>query len=156
MSKKLLKELDQYIDDSEHIVDTTYGFYEGKHGIIAATSTRLIYLSKGMFSGLRIVDMPYSKIKSIEYNIKRSDGILEIFGLGEEREFTSIYGSYLDNLPKFVKTIQNQINGQAGSSSGKSKSSDKYTQLEKIAKLKEAGVLTEEEFEEEKRKLLDF
>lgn len=154
--EKLLKELINYLGDSEQILDKIMGYYEHKLGIIAATDKRLIYLSKGLFSGLRVVDMPYSQIKSIEYKRKRNDATLELFGLGDEKEFTSIYSEYLDNLPNFVKMIQKNITVKKSNSPILQDSGgDKYSQLEKLAQLKESGVLTEEEFQEEKRKILN-
>ena len=121
------------------------------HIILVATDRRLIFVDKEFMYGLKVEDFSYSKISSIQYetavllasiDIQVTDDIVEIDGVGryhaelfceKVRDFMSRPEVPTHNIPE--PSILDQ--------------------LEQLGRLKESGVLSEEEFLEQKKKLMD-
>ncbi len=118
---------------------------------MVATDRRLIFVDKELMYGLKVEDFSYDKISSIQYetslllasiDIHASDNIVEIDGVGKYyaelfcekvRDFMARPKEYFQAKPE--PTILDQ--------------------LEQLGRLKENGVLSEEEFNNQKKKLLD-
>lgn len=128
-------------------------------GLLIATDQRLVFVSNGMGSGTYMEEYDYKKINGVAQG---ADGLLEkafYLEMGRTRkkfddiipdkrfeEFGSIVLKQIElarNQPKPTRQVK------------PAKPVDKYAALEKLAKLKQTGVLTEEEFQQEKQKLLN-
>ena len=62
-----VSELSNILWDDESIVDIVDGRYENRQGILVATDSRLIFISKKGLFGVKVEDFPYSKISTIRY-----------------------------------------------------------------------------------------
>jgi hypothetical protein len=133
-------------------------------GILIAAEEKLIFaLVRG--SGHYLEEFDYSKMKGI--SLKR-DGLLSKelyidYGRGRKK-----FDDIVDDLDfkAFLKAVNGKIaefrNKPASKPASKATTTattsetsvDKYKQLERIAELKEKGILTEEEFQAEKQKIL--
>ncbi|PIF46117.1 putative oligomerization/nucleic acid binding protein [Chryseobacterium sp. 52] len=152
-ARKEIRELPDVLSKDEKIVYLVEGRNKTTkhHIILVATDRRLIFVDKEFMYGLKVEDFSYDKISSIQYetslmlgsiDIQVSDHIVEIDGVGKYeaelfcekvRDFMSRPKEYFQN--KSVPTILDQ--------------------LEQLGKLKENGVVSEEEFNEQKKKLLN-
>ncbi|NIF04924.1 hypothetical protein F3J23_05670 [Chryseobacterium sp. Tr-659] len=121
------------------------------HIILAATDRRMIFVDKEFMYGLKVEDFSYSKISSIQYetalllasiDIHVADDIVEIDGVGKYdaelfcarvRDFMSRPEEFFQNKPELTV----------------------LDQLEQLGRLKASGVLSEEEFNNQKKKLLE-
>lgn len=130
--------------------------YDRGGGHLVATDSRLIYASKFMLSTKTEV-FYYNKISHIEYKGGILTGAIKLTIGRKVYEF--------DNLTKEVaKRIVNYVNDQINNPTPEkqaktrtkenSKSDDSYAELEKLAKLKEQGIITEEEFSQKKKQIL--
>lgn len=122
---------------------------DNRFGILALTNKRLLFVAKGI-TGNKTEDFSFDKIASIDCStpplIRYSEVVVQSYG-GFSR---------YKNVPKKEAA---QIVGATREYIHSSKEAptaygDKYEQLEKLAALKNNGVLTEEEFQSEKRKIL--
>lgn len=136
-------------------------------GLLIATNQRLIFVSSGVGFGQYLEEFDYRKMNGIA---QANDGFFEkeiYIDLGRSRkkfddiipderfkEFVAVVMQQINvarNTPKDTRTQKITNNGTAT----EVKKVDKYEALEKIAKLKEQGILTEEEFQTEKEKILN-
>lgn len=152
---KEVKELPNILSKNEEVLDLVQGFYNKGNGLLVATNRRLVFIDKGLIFGLKVEDFPLDKISSIQYEtgiifakikIHTTSNVAEIDNVEKStaREFAEFVREYISK-PKEPQNIiiQNSIEPSV------------LDQLEKLAKLKEIGVLSEEEFAEQKLKLLN-
>ncbi|MGN7863711.1 PH domain-containing protein [Chryseobacterium sp.] len=152
-ARKEIRELPDILSTEEKIVYLVEGRNKitKHHIILVATDRRLIFVDKELMYGLKVEDFSYDKISSIQYetslllasiDIHASDNIVEIDGVGKYyaelfcekvRDFMARPKEYFQAKPE--PTILDQ--------------------LEQLGRLKENGVLSEEEFNNQKKKLLD-
>lgn len=134
-------------------------------GLLIATDQRLVFVSCGVGHGIFQEDFDYRKINGIA---KTKDGFFErelYIDMGRSRKkFDDILAD--QRLEEFISIVLEQINlsrsktttrkpTRKTSTSQADGSTDKYAALEKIAKLKADGILTEEEFQMEKTRILN-
>lgn len=151
-TKKEIRALPEILRDGEEVKGLTSGILNNNTWLIVCTNRRVLFVDKGMLWGIQQLDMPLEKINSFEYKT----GIL--FG-----EFTIWDGSskaavgmiQKQTLKPFVDALNAEL--ERVRSRGNSHSNgplDVADQLKKLADLKQQGVLTEEEFQVQKKKIL--
>lgn len=151
-ARKEIRELPDVLSKNEKIVYLVEGRSKATkhHIILVATDRRLIFIDKEFMYGLKVEDFSYDKISSIQYetalllgsiDIHVSDDVVAIDGVGKyEAEL------FCEKVRDFMSRPKEYF--QNPSQSGT------LIQLEQLGKLRESGVLSEEEFTEQKRKLL--
>jgi hypothetical protein len=149
--RKEIKELPSILAPSEKIDNLIQGVYSGGFGILVSTNRRLIFIDKGLFYGLKVEDFPLDKITSIQYET----GLM----FGEIKIHTSANIAKIENVDKssarkFAEFIRDKLS-QPKENISVSSQPDILEQIEKLAKLKENGILSEQEFVEQKKKLLE-
>ena len=152
-----IKELPNILWDSEHIYDIVQGLYDSGRGILVSTDRRLIFVNKGMIYGLKVEDFPNDKITSIQYEIKLLLGSITIFASGNKAVVEYVNKK---RARAFAEGVRARL--AAGSepvatptaTRGDHTEDDVAGQLEKLATLKEKGILTEEEFAAKKKQIL--
>jgi hypothetical protein len=150
--RKEINELPQILAPTEKIDNIIQGTYNNGQGILVSTNRRLVFIDKGLLYGLKVEDFPLDKISSIQYET----GIL----LGKVKIHTSANIATIDNVEKssarkFAEFVRDKLSQPKESHSQEKPQLDILDQLGKLAKLKENGILTEEEFVEQKKKLLE-
>lgn len=151
-NKREVKELPNILWENEHIEHIAPGFYSGGWGIVVATNERLLIIDKGITGSLKVEDFPYSKINSIQFKTGMLMGEIEIFSSGNKAKIDNIDKKLVRNLAEHVRS--KITSGDSHDSKPPIQENDIITKLERLAKLKEQGILTEEEFNEQKKKLL--
>ena len=148
-----LAHLEKQIKAGEEPLLVVQGQMDDTIGVLAATSERVLFSGKFLFSTV-LKELSYSKLNSIslesgilnsKIKFEYSGGNLEVKAVGKE------------GAKEFVEIVQAKINEQAGSPKqepGQEKD-DLFEKLKKLGELKELGVLTEEEFLQQKQKLLN-
>ncbi len=154
LGRKEINELPQILAESETIDNIAQGTYNNGQGILVSTNRRLVFVDKGLLYGLKVEDFPLDKITTIQYET----GLL----LGEIKIHTSGNIAKIDNVEKataraFAEFVRNKLSQPKETISPIiNNQPDVYDQLEKLAKLKEQGILTQEEFDVQKKKLLNL
>jgi len=154
--RREIKELPKILWEDELPERVVQGLYNNSNGILVATNKRLIFIDKGIFS-LKVEDFPYDKMSSIQYRVGLLWGEIIIFTSGNKAEIKQVLKGSVRDFADYVRArITSPIQhasvpvGQVSQSN----TEDVVTQLEKLAKLKEQGILTEEEFQAKKKQLL--
>lgn len=154
--KKEIKELPNILWEDEVVQKLEEGIYKGGLGLLVATNKRLIFIDKGMFS-LKVEDFGYDKITSIEYKKGLLMGDITIYASGNKAEITSMGKNECQNFAEFIRAnLGNMNKEQKNETSPKAdnNSDDVVSKLERLAVLKEKGILTDEEFLVQKVKIL--
>lgn len=153
-----IKQLPNILLEDEKLEKLASGYYKVGFGIIAATNQRIIFVGNSAAYQLIVEDFPYDQINSIQYNIGGGifRGAIEIFACGN---WAHIQWVEEDLGKDFAEHARKKINEMKSSppvtAPAPAPPQDFITQLERLAKLKESGILTEQEFNEEKKKILD-
>lgn len=144
-AKKSFAELHKHLKENEEILTIVDSV-----SLIVVTNERFLRITTSLFSPTDVKDIPLKSITNIEIDAGFLATKIWIITAGGKTDVI------LDKKEKANK-LKDVIN-DAISNSDKDLSADKkvdvYEQLEKLANLKEKGVLTEEEFKIQKERLL--
>lgn len=164
-AKGEIKELPYLISEDEKIIAITDAQFVNTldAGVLVATPFRLLSVSKSMFGSAKINEYPNETIRSVSFVTDPRSPIIKLHLDERVVEFEC----YMDkeDAEKFydkIRTIYNAPQGQSQQQIGntattvKGKPSDQiFEQLEKLGQLRENGILTDAEFSEQKKKLLE-
>jgi hypothetical protein len=158
---KELKKLPALLLDGEEVLNLARGRYDRRQGLVVLTDRRILFVEEGVMRS-RLEDFPYAKVSSVQSQTAVMSGKLQIFASGNK--------AVIDNvLPKaraveiadYVRhRIAEPASGLATQAAGSSPpvaavpQPDVTDQLMKLGELRDAGVLTTEEFESKKAELL--
>lgn len=150
LGRKEINELPQILDEKEEIDGIIQGTYNKGQGILVSTNRRLVFIDKGLLYGLKVEDFPLSRITSIQYETGIIFGKLKIYASSNVAEIDNAENS---RVRQFAEFIRNKLSDKEQMSSN-TLGTDMLAQLEMLGKLKEAGVLSEEEFKEQKLRII--
>lgn len=155
-TKKEVKELPNIMYDGETLEYLMSGFMNGNTWLIVCTNKRILFLDKGLIFGCKQLEIPLDKVNSVE----TSKGLL----LGSIKVWDGASAMKIDNVQKFalqpfVTAVNNarealKNNNQQVKVEKNNDTNDYIKELEKLAELKEKGIITEEEFLSKKKQLL--
>ncbi|ALR30533.1 hypothetical protein ATE47_08320 [Chryseobacterium sp. IHB B 17019] len=151
-ARKEIRELPNVLSEDEKIVYLVEGRNKTTthHIVLVATDRRLIFIDKEVFYGLKVEDFSYDKVTSIQYEKEFMLASIDIIVSGEMLEIDGV-GKYEAEL--FCEKVRDFMARPKEYFQSKAEPSI-LDQLEQLGKLKESGVLTEDEFQEQKKKLL--
>ena len=151
-----IKELPSILAEDEIIENILSGIYSNRRGILVATNRRLIFVDKGIMGGVKVKDFSYEKISSIQYKTGMFLGEITIFSSGNDANISHIDKDVARSFGDFVRArISSPKPPPAITSDVDSPTQDDVIiKLERLAKLKEQGVLDDREFQEQKRRML--
>lgn len=160
MSKlnKLLGHARGHLDSDEQIVEAIQGTYETKimgsdsvrTGSLLATDRRLVFFAKKL-TGYDLESFPYENISSIECGKNMMGGKVAFFASGNKVEMKWINSG---DLQRFVAYVQSRM-GRPGSAARPSGEDDPVAQIRKLGELRDAGLLSDDEFAAKKAQILD-
>lgn len=163
-TKGEIKELPYLISEDEQIIAITDAQFVNTldAGVLVATPKRMLSVSKGMFGAAKINAYHNEGIKAVSFVTDPRSPIIKLHLDERVVEFEC----YMDkeDAEKFydtIKTIYNNPKEQSlkGINTANKNvlvsSEEVFNQLEKLGKLRENGILTDAEFSEQKKKLLE-
>jgi hypothetical protein len=158
LGRKEVKQLPTILWEDEKVEHIIRGFYASGTGILIATNKRLVFVDKGI-TKLRVEDFPYDKITSIQYNLGIAGGTLTIFASGNKADIQHVPKDQCKAFGDFVRARITSVAPHASRSEEarpiQSDGSDVVDRLERLARLREQGVLSDAEFETQKQKILN-
>ncbi|MCM3783659.1 PH domain-containing protein [Neobacillus mesonae] len=155
---KLLKKAQEHFQPNEVAESVVFGAYETKimnadtvrNGIIVATNSRILFYGKRTF-GFDLESFPYSNISSFEYGKDLMGKKISFFASGNKVKMKWINKGDVEN---FINLVQEKLAKKDSKPVATEVSvSDKLKQL---ATLRDEGIITEEEFAEKKKQLLEL
>lgn len=155
-TKKEVKELPNIMYAGETLEYLMSGFMNGNTWLIVCTNKRILFLDKGLIFGCKQLEIPLDKVNSVE----TSKGLL----LDSIKVWDGASAMKIDNVQKFalqpfVTAVNNarealKNNNQQIKVEKNNDTNDYIKELEKLAELKEKGIITEDEFLSKKKQLL--
>jgi hypothetical protein len=152
LGRKEIKELPAILWEDESVERLVQGTYENGIGVLVATNKRLIFVDKGMVR-LRVEDFPYDKVTSIQYETGWVMGTITIFASGNRADIKNVAKELCKTFADYVRARTTTATAHAAVTAP-APPADFLEQLERLARLREVGVLTDEEFDAQKQRLL--
>jgi hypothetical protein len=155
MVRRELKLLPEILHEDEEVVNLAQGRYEGNEGLIVVTDRRVLFVDQGIVRSHR-EDFPYEKISSVQSSKGMLAGKVTIFASGNKAVIENVLPKQqADSIADHIRaSISVAPSTAVQSSSTPDPQSDPYEKLRKLGDLRDAGVLTEEEFNQKKAALL--
>ena len=152
-ARKEIRELPNIISEDEKIIYLVEGRNKTTkhHIVLMGTDRRLIFIDKEFMYGLKVEDYSYDKVASIQYETSFLLASIDVNISGDIVEIDGV-GKYEAEL--FCEKVRDFMSRPKDFSQPKSEATI-FDQLEQLGRLKESSVLTEEEFNEQKKKLLE-
>lgn len=159
-TKGEIKELPYILADDEPILAVTDAQFlkTVDAGILLVTPKRMISVSKAMFGLPKVHEFPNDTIRDVSF---RNHFISPVITIRTEEKIVE-FECFLDKddaqiFYDFISKIYNKESSSPQQESADAVLADNsvFEQLEKLATLRESGVLTEEEFVTQKKKLLE-
>lgn len=156
-SNREIKRLADFLWDDEEVARMVGGRYGGGTGLLVLTDRRLLFVKHGRMKQT-LEDFPLDKVSSVQWSSGLALGKLTIFASGNKAEVDQLQKKDGKDLADHVREViavgsasSDQISTPATSSSGPASVAD---ELRKLGELRDAGVLTEDEFATQKARLL--
>ena len=145
----------EVLGDDENVLGLTSGIMDGSTWLIVCTPERVILLDKGMLYGLTQKEFSLEKISSIEFKQGFAFGELNITVSSSNIEIKNAENesvkAFVNAVKKAIKELKTTNSQTSNSSQGQA---DLVTKLKELSELKEAGILSDSEFQTAKEKLL--
>lgn len=157
-TKGEIKELPYILDLDEKIlaiIDAQFAKTTDA-GILLVTPKRIISVSKAMFSPAKVNEFLNDNILEVSFVKNFVSPNIRIHTKEKTVEFESFFNKdYAEDFYHFISKIYNKEASKASSPEQNTVSESVLEQLEKLGQLRENGILTEEEFTSQKKKLLE-
>lgn len=162
-AQKLVEQCKQYLDVDETPQQAILGTYETdwmgqkvikNNGLFLATDKKLFFYAKRL-TGYDSETFPYTKISSFESGKKLLGHYINFYTSGNKVSMKHIQDGNVGNFINYVKDKiegHNKTENTSIPQSGNTVSS--VDEIKNLAELRDAGILTEEEFSAKKRQIL--
>jgi hypothetical protein len=160
-SGREVRRLVRYLWEGEQVAQIAAGAYGQGIGVIVLTDRRVIFLKDG-WTHKTTMDFPLEKVASVQWGTGVVLGTLAVFATGSRAE---IHGMNTADGKRMAAAIRSVLSTprQAAAEPARpdepaadtaAPEPDVYVQLGRLGELRDAGVLTVEEFEAKKAELL--
>ncbi|SPK73068.1 conserved protein of unknown function [Cupriavidus taiwanensis] len=156
-TKKELNHLPEILMDGEQVLAFTSGLMDANTWLIVLTDHRVLFLDKGLIYGLKQVSINLDKINAVSGSTGLMFGEIRIQDGASERVIKNVWKK---TVVAFTNKVRDALQAyrKAGSvptaAPAVPAADDVVSKLERLAALKERGILTDAEFAEQKAKLL--
>lgn len=171
---KEVRHLPNLLEEGEYIRVLTSGYIGRSTWLLLCTDRRIIFLDRGMVYGMKQIQMPLGNIKAIDHRLGLFFGIISIydgstrmtidtipkkkvrFFVAEAKKAVQDYNQRLADYYQKQQAQAQEQHPQAEQTAPSAYSpAELASHLEKLAGLKERGILSEEEFEAQKARILN-
>jgi Bacterial PH domain/Protein of unknown function (DUF2510) len=151
-----IKRLPDHLWEGETVDQMTTGAYGAGTGLVVLTDRRLLFLHEGLMSKTS-EDFPMDKVSSVQWSSGLMMGTIVIFASGNKSEIKNVNK---DDGKEIVDKIRHRLTAPGETSllrqaANAHPTPDPIDQLRKLGELRDAAVLTAQEFEKKKTELLD-
>ncbi len=155
LNKKELSFLPATLLAWEQVVGFTSGQMDGTSWLIVLTDKRIIFLDKGLISGLKQFIIDLDNVQVVSGNTSLFSGKIHITDGTNHRIIENVWKkTVIHFINKIQASIDVRKNQKFAVPQGSDTENDPYDRLEKLDVLKNKGIISEEEFMREKKKIL--
>ena len=153
--EQIIADLQPVLMDGETLIDVTTGWVEGtqRRGTLFVTDRRVGLFTKKI-GGHDMLDFSYGLLTSIEYKKGIYSGEISLLAAGERTRFHMMPKDLVEEFVKVIRermAVSHHHNQPPAQVAPPSSVADELT---KLASLRDAGVLTQEEFDAQKAKII--
>ncbi|WP_426303028.1 PH domain-containing protein [Arthrobacter sp. R-11] len=157
---KLIEQAQPHLNPGEVILAAVQGAYETKMlgkdtvrtGILMATGGRIVFFSKRL-GGYDLESFEYRSVSSFEQSKSLMGHSIQFFASGNKVSVKWINDAA--SMEQFTATVREHLAAtHAPTQPAPAANDDVYEQLRKLGELRDAGIVTPEEFEEKKATLI--
>lgn len=146
-----IKRLHDYLWEGETVEQMTTGMYGKGNGLVVLTDRRLLFVQDGVLSKTT-EDFPIDKVSSVQWTSGMLTGDIVIFASGNKSQIKSVNK---DDGRQMVDRIRHRLSApSAAPTTALAAVAGPIEQLKKLGELRDANILTQEEFETKKAELL--
>lgn len=166
-TRKEIRYLPKVMNENEQILALTSGFMDNQTWLLVCTNRRILFLNRGMFFGLKQLQMNLDRIQAIDSGFGIAFGNIRVWDGAASMNVNLILKS---TVAPFVKTVQDAMDRykrlmvhelaatatnahNTASYAGSISQNAMIGELERLAKLKADGHLSEQEYAAAKAKL---
>lgn len=153
-TKKEFFHLPNILNDNEQPLAIASGAMDGNTWLITLTNQRVIFLDKGMLFGVKQVDISLKDVVGVGGKTGMILGSITISTSGQNYTIKDVAKQCVIPFTNLVNATRNNLNNPA-TKAPSTNETDVVAQLERLASLREKGILTEEEFLQQKQKILN-
>ncbi|MEX2553899.1 MAG: PH domain-containing protein [Actinomycetota bacterium] len=141
------------MEEDEELLQLAGGRYQGKQGLVVATDRRVMFVEQGMMRS-NLEDFPYGRISSVQTNKGMIFSEITIFASGNKAHVDQIApketGAVLGDL---IRANLREPSGSGVTNSAPAADSA-LDKLKKLGELRDSGVISDQEFEHQKQRLM--
>lgn len=151
-TRKELRHLPSILADGEQVLAFTSGLMHDQTWLITLTDRRIIFLDKGLIYGLKQTSIDLDKINAISGETGLMFGNIRIEDGARERRISNVWKK---SVVRFTNKTRDAMELRKHPPQVHAVVTDDIvSRLERLAALKQQGVLTPQEFEQQKARLL--
>lgn len=155
--KRDIKKLPEYLSSDERVLSMAGGVNAGNNGLLVATTKRVIFVSEGVINH-SMEDFPYDRITTVTTKRGMMFGKILVTTAGNTRVIEQVDKREAEAVSSVVREQVEAATRRppAASTAPPARTSARglADELKGLAELRDAGVLTEQEFAEQKARLL--
>jgi hypothetical protein len=155
-SKREMKRLPEHLWEGETVAQMTGGTYGNGTGLVVLTDRRLFFFQDGVMSK-KSEDFPFAKISSVQWSSGMMFGSIVIFASGNKAEISNVDKKDGKAMVDTVRGMLSAVEASTAAPSSASSSAPAVSlidQIRQLGELRDAGIVTPEEFEAKKTELL--
>jgi hypothetical protein len=152
-TKRELNHVQSILMENEQVLAFTSGLMDAHTWLIVLTDRRILFLHKGMIYGLKQTSIDLAKVNAVTADTKLLFGTIRIEDSARQRTIERVSKKSAIRFTNKTREALDALNKPLDYSTNNTVESTVST-LEKLLSLKERGVLNEEEFEEQKNRIL--
>jgi hypothetical protein len=151
--RKEVKHLHNVIRSTERVVELGQGNLSGKMGLLVLTTERLLFFERSMMGTESAQEFALPAIQALSVSKKMTGEKIEVAHSGMTAEITNMQHGQADSIARAFHQLRRDV--QAPVSPAATTAPDPMEQLQKLAQLRDQGILTAAEFEAKKVELLN-
>jgi Bacterial PH domain/Short C-terminal domain len=152
--RKEIRHLRNLVYGNEGVVELGQGEYEGKQGLLVLTTERLLFFEKSL-GRETVEEFPLPSITSMTVSKKLTGERLVVHSSGNQSEIKGMMHGQADALVRAFRDLKQMRQApQPAPPSAPAPSEDPLTQIERLAQLRDKGLISVEEFEAKKTELM--
>ena len=153
-TKKELNYLPEILQNGEQVLAFTSGMMDGNTWLLTLTDQRVIFLDKGMIFGLKQEVINLDRINGISCSTGIFFGKIAINDGAKTRWIENVWKKTVKTFTNKVQEAIAHLKDNRNTKTSATSENDIVSQLERLASLREKGILTEDEFQQQKKKIL--
>ncbi|EMB4326273.1 PH domain-containing protein [Pluralibacter gergoviae] len=158
-TKKEFFHLPEILNTDEQPIAIASGMMDNNTWLITLTNKRVIFLDKGMIFGVKQVDVNLDNIVSVGGKTGLIFGEIMISTSGQNYTIKNVMKSCVIPFTNLINETRNRPAQATNIDSHSPKASlsfdEQMAKIERLADMKEEGMLTDEEFQQQKQRILN-